>query len=221
MVAANRPRAAGLARPLALLESALEHDPLKFDLATDWRAGIAASEHFHSQAMAALQPGAAPAPNAAEYLTGYISARAGKPAAAQWFRRAADGRGAGLAGIRLPAGLEGRTLPATAFPPLFLATTGHDARHQQLIEDFQAWQAPWLLLLPLDSATRRMLEQQARRQALLVDQQHRLYPACIDDAFIPAARVEAQLRRSQQPPEPKQNDALAPFYIEFDQGSEE
>jgi len=205
------------ARPLALLESALEKNALKFDLATDWRAGIAACERFQSQAMAALQPSATPAPNAGAYLTAYINARAGTPAAAQWFQRAADGRGTGLGGIRLPAEFEDRTLPAAAFPPLFLATTGHDALHRQLIEDFQAWQAPWLLLLPLNAATRRVLEQQARRQALLVEQQHRLYPACIDDAFIPAARVEALLRRSQQPPEQEQDDALAPFYIELNQ----
>jgi hypothetical protein len=208
------------AQPLALLESALDENALKFDLAIDWRAGIAARERFQSTSMAALHPDAVPAPNAGEYLTGYINARAGRPAAAQWFRRARDGRGAGLAGIHLPAGLEGRTLSSAAFPPLFLATTGHDAAHQKLIEDFHAWQAPWLLLLPFDRDTRRALEQQARRQALLVDQQHRLYPTSIDADFIPAARVEALLRRSQQPPEQQQDDSLAPFYIELNQGSE-
>jgi hypothetical protein len=208
------------AQPLALLESALDINSLKFDLAIDWRAGIAARERFQSLGMAALHPDAAPTPNAGDYLTGYINARAGRPAAAQWFRRENDGRGTGLAGINLAAGLEHRTLSSAAFPPLFLATTGHDAPHQKLIEDFHAWQAPWLLLLPFDTDTRRTLEQQARRQALMVDQQHRLYPASVDASFIPAARVEAVLRRSQQPPEQKQDDTLAPFYIELNQDSE-
>jgi hypothetical protein len=210
------------AQPLALLDSALDENALKFDLTIDWRAGIAARERFQSPNMATLHPDTAPVPNAGDYLTGYVNARAGKPAAAQWFRRELDGRGAGLDGINLPAGLEGRTLTSAAFPPLFLATTGgHDAPHRKLIEDFHAWQAPWLLLLPFDTDTRRTLEQQARRQALVVDQQHRLYPASVDASFIPAARVEAVLRRSQQPPGQKQDDTLAPFYIELNQGSED
>ena len=208
------------AQPLALLESVLDENALKFDLAVDWRAGIAARERFQSPCMAALHPDAVPTPNAGDYLTGYINACAGKPAAAQWFRRAGDGRGAGLGGINLAGELEGRTLSSTAFPPLFLATTGHDATHQKLVEDFHAWQAPWLLLMPFDADMRRTLEKQARRQAQLVDQQHRLYPDSIDETFVPAARVEALLRRSQQPPEETQDDSLAPFYIELTQGNE-
>jgi len=205
-------------QPLALLESALDENALRFDLAIDWRAGIAARERFQSPNMATLHPNATP--NAGDYLTSYINARAGRPAAAQWFQRESNGCGTGLGGINLAGGLEGRTLSSAAFPPLFLATTGHDAPHQKLIEDFQAWQAPLLLLLPFDTDTRRTLEQQARRQATLVDQQHRLYPASVDATFIPAARVEAVLRRSQQPPAQKQDDALAPFYIELNQDSE-
>jgi len=205
-------------QPLALLESALDENALRFDLAIDWRAGIAARERFQGPSMATLHPNATP--NAGDYLTSYINARAGRPAAAQWFQRESNGCGTGLGGINLAGGLEGRTLSSAAFPPLFLATTGHDAPHQKLIEDFQAWQAPLLLLLPFDTDTRRTLEQQARRQATLVDQQHRLYPASVDATFIPAARVEAVLRRSQQPPAQKQDDALAPFYIELNQDSE-
>jgi hypothetical protein len=208
------------AQPLALLESALGENALTIDLAINWRAGIAAHEHFKSAHMVVLRSDSAPTPNAGDYLTDYINARAGRPAAAQWFRRESDGCGAGMVGINLPDGLLNRTLSPAAFPPLFLATTGHDALHQKLIEDFQAWQAPWFLLLPLDTETRRALEQQARRQALLVDQQHRLYPACIDDTFIPATRIEAVLRRSQQLPEPSRDDSLAPFYIELNQDSE-
>jgi len=207
-------------QPLALLESVLDENALRFDLAIDWRAGIAARERFQSPNMATLHPNATSTPNAGEYLTGYINAHAGRPAAAQWFRRENDGCGAGLGGINLAGGLEGRTLSSASFPPLFLATAGHDAPHQKLIEDFHAWQAPWLLLLPFDTDTRRTLEQQARRQALVVDQQHRLYPESVDATFIPAARVEAVIRRSQQPPAQKQDDNLAPFYIELNQDSE-
>jgi len=45
-------------------------------------------------------------------------------------------------------------LEADAFPPLFIATSGMDAAHTRLVNDYHAWQAPWMLLLPhLDSAT--------------------------------------------------------------------
>ncbi len=207
-------------QPLALLESALDETALKIDLAIDWRAGIAARERFQSASMIQLRPDAVPTPNAGDYLTEYINARAGRPAAAQWFRRASDRSGAGKIGINLPDGLEGRTLPPAAFPSLFLATTGHDATHQKLIEDYQAWQAPWFLLLPFDAGTRRTLEQQARRTALEVEQQHRLYPASIDETFIPAARVEAMLRRKQQLPVQTQDETLPPFYIELNPDNE-
>jgi len=76
--------------------------------------------------MAALHPNAAPTPNAGDYLTSYINARAGRPAIAQWFRRESNGCGAGLGGINLAGGLEGRTLSSAAFRPCFwplLATT--------------------------------------------------------------------------------------------------
>lgn len=208
------------AQPLALLESDIDENALKLDVALDWRAGIAAREHFQSASMAELHPDAAPTQNAADFLTNYINALAGKPAMAQWFRREDNGLGTGLSGIQLHSELEGRTLSFAAFPPLFLATTGHDAAHQSLIEDFLAWQAPWHLLLPCDTGTRRRLEQQARQQALVVDQQHRLYPACVDEKFIPAARVEAMLRRNQQLPEESPGETLAPFYIELEQDDE-
>jgi hypothetical protein len=209
------------ARPLALLDSALAENTLRFDLATDWRAGIAARESFQSPVMATLPRANSPTTTAADYLTGYINARAGKPAAAQWFRRAADGQGVAVGGIKLPNGIADRMLAAAAFPPFFLTVSGHDAAHRKLIEDFLAWQAPWFLLLPFDSATRATLEQQARRQALVVDALHRLYPACVDDGFIPGARVEAVLRRSQPSLQQKQDDSLAPFYIELNEENNE
>lgn len=81
--------------------------------------------------------------------------------------------------------------------------------------------AAWYLLLPIDADTRRALEQQARRRALVVEQQYQLYPASIDETFIPAARVEAALRRSRQAPEQQQDDTLAPFYIELNPGDKE
>jgi hypothetical protein len=202
-------------QPLALLDSAIAEADVDLSLPIAWHAGIAASRHFVSTAMTMLRAGASSRPSAGDYLTQYINDRAGREPSAQWFRREPGAGGIGLGGVGMPSVLEGRVLGETAFPPHFLADQGHDALHQRLIADFLAWQAPWMLLMPnLDAATRRTLEQQARRRPFVVEQQFRLYPEIIDDSPILAARVEAALRRSQSPPEQK-DDTLSTFYIEL------
>lgn len=202
-------------RPLALLHSESSERDIDLTMPITWRAGMAAREEFKSSAMEALCAQGSPDIAAADYVAHYVNRCAGRKPAAQWFRREPDGRGRGLRGIGLPAGLEGRVLDESLFPPLFLADTGHDAAHQLLIEDFLAWQAPWLLLLPhLDHATRRSLERRARLRVFTLEQQFRLYPAIVDTGVIQAARVEAVMRRSQLPPE-KQEDVQATFYLEL------
>jgi hypothetical protein len=197
-------------RPLALLESALDESGVGEVTGIAWHAGYAAAERFVSTA------GDRPAGgNAGDYLTRYVNACAGRTPGAQWFRRHADGSGRALTGISVPAQLANRTLPAAAFPPLLLAVTGHDAGHRALIEDFLAWQAVWLLTLPnLAPATRARLEREARRQALQVEGQFRLYPQILDDEIIAAARVEAALRRSSQAPV-AEDEVMPAFYIEL------
>jgi hypothetical protein len=199
-------------QPLALLHSVIDETEIRVDLPIAWRAGYAARERFASGAMQRLGGNAT---NAGEYLDGYVNARAGKFPAAQWFRREADGAGAGLAGIGLPSSFESRSLPAYAFPPLFLAADGHDDIHRCLIADYHAWQAAWLLVLPLDARTRHALEPQAREQALLVESQYRLYPEIIDESLIKAALVEAILRRSQTTAEVRDNSLSTTYYFEF------
>jgi hypothetical protein len=208
-------------RPLALLHSVSSETDIELAMPITWRAGMAAREQFNSGAMEALRAQGSPDIAAADYVAHYVNRCAGKKPAAQWFRREPDGSGRGLRGISLPAGLEGRVLDETLFPPLFLADTGHDAGHQRLIEDFLAWQAPWLLLLPhLDSATRRSLERRARLQVFTLEKQFRLYPAIVDAGAIQAARVEAVMRRSQLPPQ-RQEDIQATFYIELSPSGDE
>lgn len=197
--------------PLALLHSAIAEQELDTNLPIDWRAGLAAHERFASDVMGALGGG-----NAGEYLTRHVNARAGKSPTAQWFRREADGGGTGLRGVRLDATLEGRQLARGDFPLLGLAIAELDEAHRRLIEDFQAWQAVWLLVLPrLDAGTRRALEQKARSQCQLVESQYRLYPEILDERAIQAALVEAILRRSQQAASGKKDESLSPHYIEL------
>lgn len=97
----------------------------------------------------------------------------------------------------------------------FLAGFGHDELHQQLVDDYRNWLAPWLLQWPpLDTALRQRFERHARRQAFVVEQQFRLYPRILDEDSITAARVEAVLRRSQIPTA-NPDDTLSTFYIEL------
>ncbi len=192
-------------RPLALLESVVSEHEIDLDRSVTWRIGFAARERFAS-AM----------PSAGEYLMRYVNAHAGVSPAAQWFWRLPNGSGIGMPGIHLPTAWESRTLALDAFPTLFLSSLGHDATQRQLIRDFHAWQAPWLLLLShLDLDTRRELEQQARHQAFEVLKHHRLYPPAADENEIKAALVEAILRRSQGDPKPERENTLSTDYIEL------
>jgi hypothetical protein len=203
-------------QPLALLDSVVEEKAMALDRDIDWRAGFAARDRFSSSAMAELGDAVPETLSAADYLTCYINARAGASPAAQWFLRNPDGTGAALEGIGLSQRFEGRTLGLETFPQLLISVVGHDPAHSRLIGDFLTWQAPWLLSLPgLDATARRALEQQAREQALMVFDFHRLYPEVIDREGMRAALVEAVMRRSQPMPEKEKNDTLPTYYIEL------
>ena len=203
------------AMPLALLQSAVREGDVTLDHAPHWRAGISARERFRSPVLRGL----ADDPAAADYLERYVNGRAGPRPAAQWFERGARGTGVGLRGIGLPGGLENRTLPSAAFPPLGLIDLGHDETHRRLVADFQAWQAPWLLTLGhLDRATRARLEVQARAQALAVQAHHRLYPELAQEGTIRAALVEAVLRGNQPPAPERRAGSISTFYIELEDG---
>lgn len=191
--------------PLALLASVLGPEEMELDLPLAWRPGHAAVSGFRSGVCE----------GACEYLSGYINGLAGPAPAAAWLQRLADGSGRAVAGINMPKAWSGRIWAGTDFPVFFLGEGGHDPRHRQLLQDFHAWQAPCLLLLPgLAVETRCWLEDQARQQAEAVDRLFRLYPASVDPRLIDAARVEAMLRRSQPMP-PTPDEALSTFYIEL------
>lgn len=195
-------------QPLALLHSVRNHSETDTRPPLDWRAGMAAQERFHSAAIADLPD------SAGSYLTHHVNMLSS--GVAQWFCRADDGAGLGLHTLNGGDALQGRVLEAEAFPPLFIATTGMDAAHTRLVQDYHAWQAPWMLLLPhLDPGTRSALEASACLQADLIEKYCRLYPAVIDRAALQAARVEAALVRSQ-PGVRTQEDVIPMFYIELD-----
>jgi len=198
--------------PLALLDSVVDSRHMDLQQSIAWRAGLACRENFRTNVMRELDPGA---DCAGDYLANYINLTAGDKPSAQWFQRQSDGSGLGLQGIHLATGLEGRYLDQDAFPRFLLREEGYEEKHYELIQEFIAWQAPWLLLLSgFEKNIRQALEQQAQRHALVVDKQYRLYPEIVDQSVIKAARVEAMLRKGQEQKN-NQDDIMSTFYIEL------
>ncbi len=197
-------------RPLALLNAVVDqHDIDDYQL-LDWRAGRLCKQAFSSESTDSSRY-----ESAADQLIGMINGRAGSPPAAQWFDRKADGSAVGLHGHHIDPSLVGRTLGADAFPEFFISAGDTEEQSAALVEEFIAWQAPWLLLLhTLGEEQRRYFEQCARTQALIVDQQYLLYPEVVDESFLRAARVEAQLRRTQMQ-EVDPGEVMSTFYIEL------
>jgi len=202
--------------PLVLIDSAVRQEDIETERNPAWRAGNLCRKSFTSTVLPQLSTETHSITNAADYLTDYINNQAGSPSAAQWFKRETSGDGSGIAGINLASELETRTLPDAVFPDLLLNRTSHNLAHQQLVDDFLDWQAPWLLLLStLNSDMRRHYEQAARKQALIVQQQYNLYPEIIDEAAINTARVEAIFRRNEIQPEEEEEKILSTFYLEL------
>ncbi len=202
-------------QPLGLLHSAVREEDIDLDCHIDWRAGQECRRKFRSTAMQELPKPADPLPGAGAYLTRHINARAGASPRAQWFRRTLDGHGIGLHGVNLAPPLEQRTLARDDFPRFFLREQDISPAHERLIQDFLAWQAPWLLLLQdLPRDTRARFEELARSRALTVDKHYALYPEIVDEDALNIARVEAALRKNQ-PGAEEQDDTMATYYIEL------
>ena len=196
--------------PLALLNAVSDEKEIDNYQLLDWRAGRLCRETFVFAEKLNEDTG-----NAADYLVDYINSRAGTPPSAQWFRRQPDGSANGLDGHNINEALVGRTLTTAVFPEFFIACSDENAYHGRLLQSFLQWQSPWLLLLDtLEPEKRRFIEQCARKQALVVDQQYLLYPEIIDESFIRAARVEAKLRKSQMQ-QADQEEVMSTFYIEL------
>jgi hypothetical protein len=191
--------------PLVLLDSAASDNEMDLHPSLQWSAGHAAREHFTSSA-------AHEHASAGALLSDYINQQAGSPPVAQWFERQNDGGGIGLTGHHMSHALQGRDLSRAAFPEALISTGLGEDWQRCLVEDYLAWQAPWLLLLPLSLPVRSELEQAARRQPFSVLKHSRLYPEFADESQINAARVEAAMR--SQSPKAGQDDSLSPHYIE-------
>jgi hypothetical protein len=127
-----------------------------------------------------------------------VNATARPYAAAQWFRRRADGSGEGLSGYRLAPGWEDRVLAAEAFPDLLVSESWNSRLEKSVIWDYHAWLSPFLLCWPtLADAVRSRLEAAACLRPQWLAQVYRLLPKVLERDAIQAALVAARLQQAQ------------------------
>ena len=184
---------AGTDRPLALLASVQTHGDRKPQEQARWYPGQASvsqfcSEHGDASSLAALVNGAA-----------------GSPARLTWVERGQNGDARAD---------DGTPLPRALFPELLVREQWERPKEAALVQDFIAWQAPWLLQLPhLTVATRRRLEQAAWVRPQESDRVHRLFARLLDPQGLTVARVKARLMADGPTPE-RQPEPFLPFYME-------
>ena len=90
-------------------------------------------------------------------------------------------------------------LAREAFPELPITLQWENDEDLALIEDYLAWKAPQLLLLPeLSPPIRERLERLAVKHAEQIERFWRLYPEIHNKTLLNNARVEAKIRSSNK-----------------------
>jgi len=197
-------------QPLALLHSVCQEHEIETDIPLQWRAGNRCQKTFYPDLDLDRTHDMTPA----DVLMQHVHHCAGLPLKARWYVRDVEGHATSLTGINVSDNRE-RVLHAEMFSPFFVNADPRNSAFVKLLNAFIDWQAPWLLLLPNLSAEQRThFEKQARRHALMVEAQYRLYPEIIDVDQIKGARVEAMLRKSN-PVREKDETLIPPWYLEY------
>jgi len=182
-------------RPVALLESARDRQALD---AKDVRRWIAAergdfrfvSSHLTSRGLP-LNDGHNPRVHAS-VLEALVQRRGGQNHHRRWFYKPPDAN-------YLPLDNQDPAEVPDTFPPLPLTLEWDNEEDLALIDDYLAWKAPQLLLLPgLSSALRERLEQLAVKHAEQIERFWRLYPEIHNKRLLNSARVEAKIRSSNE-----------------------
>jgi len=197
------------------LHSVTQPHEIELEIPIQWQAGNHCQKTFAPE----LDVPIGEDMTAAEMLMLHINMSAGFPLRARWYLRENNGNGAHVATVHSAADskddVTGDILPASAFSDYFINEIVGNDDFNRLRDAFIDWQAPWMLLLPYLSAEKRQyFEQLARKQALMVDAQYRLYPEIINHDTIKGARVEAMMRKNH-PDEDEKEDVLSTWYLEL------
>jgi hypothetical protein len=184
---------AGTDQPLALLASTQAHGERNRPGQARWYPSQASVNQFNSEHGDARQ------------LAALVNDAAGAPAKLIWVKRSQSGYGYDDDGTRVPRAL---------FPELLVREHWNRPKDAALVQDFIAWQAPWLLQLPdLTVSTRRRLEQAAWARPRETDRVHRLFTRVLDPQGLTVTRVKARLMAGRRAPE-RQPEPFLPFYLE-------
>lgn len=179
--------------PLALISATTSPPTLQTAKRQQWRCADRSSKDFVSPKWDESNPKHPKDTNSHPHMSALerqVRIAAGHTLC-QWFERVESGGGKGFEVAGLTE-LSKRKLDKHRFPEVLLHEENCD---QDLAASYLSWISPYLLTLQrLSDKNRKILEQQARKRALLVDRNWRLYPKVIDPAFIDTVRVEAQLR---------------------------
>ncbi len=178
-------------RPLALLDSAVEHDALAAIDSPTWYPGGAEGRRFASEA------------GDIDDLTRLIRDAAGRRPSAVWIERQ----------TREGIASDGKRYRTEAFPPMLLSTDWPSPSAWRLVTDYLDWQAPWLLQLDLDQGLRERLEQAAWQRPRETERVFRLFPQICDDRGLTVTRVKARLL-NERPPADLPREPFYPFYNE-------
>jgi len=166
--------------PLALLQTAINQEELARPVASrEWRAMPASQLDIQTPNASAGSAEGVYEPPINYRLEKLIEARAGANPKAVWIKRSD---------------------PANDhFPPCLIREDWDNEAGQQLCDQYIERLAPRLLMMQgLSRSVRQRLEQAACKYVLDVERFYPLYPEVIDKQRMDTARVEAQLRRSNQ-----------------------
>jgi hypothetical protein len=182
--------------PVALLDSARNRQELGSKDVRRWIAAERGDFHFVSDHLSArglpVNDGYNPRVHAS-VLEALVRRRGGQNHRRGWFLKQTGGD---------PIPLEQRHPGpgADAFPELPITLAWESDDDLALIEDYLAWKAPQLLLLPdLSPPLRERLEKLAVRHAEQIERFWRLYPEIHNKPLLNNARVEARIRSANKP----------------------
>ncbi|MEE9492849.1 MAG: hypothetical protein V3W04_05665 [Gammaproteobacteria bacterium] len=126
-----------------------------------------------------------------------INNRARPMPVAQWMKRAPNGSGVGLGGLRVDEGINGKKYLANDFPDLLVSEICSSEMVSDLVRDYHDWQAPWLLAhQDLSTRQRKHLEQAAFKNPLALLSSYPLIPDVFDEEGMQLALVSAKIMKS-------------------------
>lgn len=165
-------------QPLALLDSVDSEEKKQVFESSSWHPGATAYTEFHSEY------------GDAGHLKRLINERTDRRSHTLWVRR--NKSDYGFSGDAITE--SGEVIPATEMPRRLLLEYWENENEAALVQDYLAWQAPWLLQLDhYDDETRRTIESQAWKQPVLCAKQFNLFAKVLDETQLKVVRVQARL----------------------------